>query len=91
VFGRSRRCSGDGRVQHRKRLGKRDLHPGRLEDESKFKMIIRPLRFTVMVWYDCLKFHLPLKTSKEKMGLPLKNFMKRKASRLTPPPPQGIP
>ena len=102
MYGRSRRYSGDGRVQHRKRLGKRELHPGRPEDESKFKMIMRPLGFTVMVWYDkgllhlrtwpflltpedCLKFYLPLKTSKKKMGLPLKkmdlplkNFVKLK-------------
>ncbi|XP_073255927.1 presenilin-associated rhomboid-like protein, mitochondrial [Porites lutea] len=48
MYGRSRRYSGDGRVQHRKRLGKRELHPGRPEDESKFKMIVRPLGFTVM-------------------------------------------
>ena len=58
MYGRSRRYSGDGRVQHRKRLGKRELHPGRPEDESKFKMIVRPLGFTVMVWYDKWLLHL---------------------------------
>ena len=50
MYGRSRKYSGDGRVQHRKRLGKREFHPGRPEDESKFKTIMRPLGFTVMVW-----------------------------------------
>ena len=58
MYGRSRRYSGDGRVQHRKRLGKRELHPGRPEDESKFKMILRPLGFTVMVGYDKGLLHL---------------------------------
>ena len=55
MYFRTRRFNGDGRIRHRKRLGKREMYSEAPEHESKLKIIMRPLGFTLMVTHYITK------------------------------------